>query len=71
MLMFFQGPRAPHCVLVGNKCDLVHERQVDYEEGEQLASEIGCGFFETSACDGGEDIEEVFHEVSSETNGSQ
>lgn len=36
-------------VLVGNKCDLEAERQVNKEEAEHLANEWGIGFIETSA----------------------
>jgi GTPase KRas protein len=36
-------------VLVGNKCDLKDERQVEYQEGANLAKQWGCPFFETSA----------------------
>jgi len=36
-------------VLVGNKCDLKDERQVEYSEGAELAKQWGCPFFETSA----------------------
>ncbi|XP_026886387.1 GTP-binding protein Rit1 [Electrophorus electricus] len=36
-------------VLVGNKSDLVHLRQVSVEEGKELAREFQCPFFETSA----------------------
>jgi len=36
-------------VLVGNKCDLKDERQVEYNEGAELAKQWSCGFFETSA----------------------
>ncbi|CAL1528318.1 unnamed protein product [Lymnaea stagnalis] len=51
------------CMLVGNKVDLLHERRVTTNEGEALALELSCGFFETSASDGGEEISEVFHEL--------
>ena len=36
-------------VLVGNKCDLEDERQVQHSEGADLAKQWGCKFFETSA----------------------
>lgn len=37
------------CVLVGNKTDLVAERQVSYEEGEQFAKQNNMLFVECSA----------------------
>ena len=36
-------------VIAGNKCDLENERKVSYQEGEKLAKEWNCPFFETSA----------------------
>jgi len=36
-------------VLVGNKCDLKDERQVEYQEGADLSKQWSCPFFETSA----------------------
>ncbi|KAK3595241.1 hypothetical protein CHS0354_021557 [Potamilus streckersoni] len=38
-------------ILVGNKSDLLHDRQVPADEGSELADEIGCKFFEVSAAD--------------------
>ncbi|XP_046367651.1 ras-related and estrogen-regulated growth inhibitor-like [Haliotis cracherodii] len=51
------------CVLVGNKVDLLHERKVETTEGQTLAQDMACAFFETSASDGGPDISELFHEL--------
>ena len=36
---------------VGNKCDLEEERVVPKEEGQALADEYGCPYYETSAKD--------------------
>ena len=49
-------------VLVGNKCDLDEERQVEKSEGENLAKEWNCPFFETSARFR-INIEEIFFEL--------
>ena|SRR3990167_3716747 len=49
-------------VLVGNKCDLMTERQVSAAEGMALAKSFDCPFYETSAKTR-LNIEEVFHDV--------
>lgn len=33
------------------------------EEGETLAAELACAYYETSACDGGANIDDAFQEV--------
>lgn len=38
-------------VLVGNKCDLTFQRQVETTEGEALARKFNCAFLETSVRD--------------------
>eukprot|EP01017_Pseudomicrothorax_dubius_P025595 TRINITY_DN2781_c0_g1_i5.p1 TRINITY_DN2781_c0_g1~~TRINITY_DN2781_c0_g1_i5.p1 ORF type:complete len:214 (-),score=33.33 TRINITY_DN2781_c0_g1_i5:139-780(-) len=43
------GDQTINVMLLGNKCDLVEERQVSYEEGRAFAEEKGCLFMETSA----------------------
>ena len=48
-----------HLVLVGNKIDLKDKRKVTKEEGEELASNFGMDFFESSALTG-ENIENIF-----------
>lgn len=41
-------PNVP-IMLVGNKCDKAEEREVSLEEGQALATRLGCQFVETSA----------------------
>ena len=36
-------------IIIGNKCDLESERQVETHEGEKMAEKYGALFFETSA----------------------
>ena len=54
-----QSPKTIFMVLVGNKSDLNDRRQVNTEEGQELAEKYGMLFFETSA-KSGENVEEVF-----------
>ena len=49
-------------VLVGNKCDLDHDRAVSCEEGRQLAQEWQCAFIEVSAKHD-ENIKAAFHQL--------
>ena len=49
-------------VLMGNKCDLKMDREISTEEGEELARELNCPYFETSAKDR-INIEESFYEL--------
>lgn len=51
-------------VLVGNKID-INDRRVSYDEGAQLAADLGVRFFETSAKTG-EKIEELFYYMAEE-----
>ena len=45
-------------LVLGNKCDLVNQRVVSRESGEELAASIGARFFEVSAATG-KNMEEV------------
>ncbi|KAM3909835.1 ras-related and estrogen-regulated growth inhibitor [Leptodactylus fuscus] len=56
-------PKNVTFILVGNKADLSHSRQVGTEEGEKLATELACAFYECSACTGEGNISEVFYEL--------
>jgi len=49
-------------ILVGNKCDLEHERQVTTMEGQELARNFSCPFLETSA-KSRVNVEESFYQL--------
>lgn len=49
----------PIFMLVGNKFDKTHEREVTEEEGAALARSFGCAFVETSAKTG-DNVEHLF-----------
>jgi GTPase SAR1 family protein len=36
-------------LLVGNKCDLIENREVSYDQGKKLVDDVGINFIETSA----------------------
>ena len=44
-----KGGTVQPMILIGNKCDMEQERSVNSRDGQMLASEWGCPFFETSA----------------------
>jgi len=49
-------------ILVGNKADLVKERVVTKQQGEELAAKYGMKFIETSA-KSGEGVEQAFDSI--------
>ena len=60
----FHAPKTVKIVLVGNKCDLEEDREVNAEEGRNLAKKHKALFFETSAFDG-TNVDEAFGEIGS------
>ncbi|KAK3593844.1 hypothetical protein CHS0354_011445 [Potamilus streckersoni] len=57
---FRRGTTVP-IVIVGNKSDLAHMRQVTQVEGLKLAAELGCPFVELSASEDVTKVVEAFH----------
>ena len=49
-------------LLIGNKSDLISEREVSYQEGQNKANIIGCNFIETSA-KSGTNVETAFKDA--------
>lgn len=54
-------------ILVGNKADLGHQREVPLEEGASLAQHWGCPYLETSA-KSTQNVNELFIEIVREMN---
>ncbi|PRP78790.1 ras-related protein Rap-1b-like [Planoprotostelium fungivorum] len=52
----------PPMILIGNKSDLADERKISVADGQALAKEFGCPFYETSALEF-RNIEEAFSDV--------
>ncbi|CAL4110672.1 unnamed protein product, partial [Meganyctiphanes norvegica] len=61
----------PPCVLLGNKADMVHLRQVSTEEGEILAKDLECYFSEVAASEQVTQIAQAFHEIFREVQNSR
>ena len=52
-------------IIIGNKCDLENQREVNKEQGEEKAKSNGIAFMETSALSG-ENIEKAFEKMVNE-----
>ncbi|KAH9489316.1 hypothetical protein Btru_057575 [Bulinus truncatus] len=48
-------------ILLGNKADLAHVRQVTQDEGARLAAELSCSFMEVSASEDVTKVTDAFH----------
>ena len=51
--------------LIGNKCDLEESRVIQREDGENLATQFGTKFYETS-CKTGEGVEKCFTDLAAD-----
>ena len=54
----------PNAVIIicGTKCDLENQRQISQQEGQELATKLGCLFAEVSAKDG-DSVKKAFEKV--------
>ncbi|MHA2094772.1 MAG: Rab family GTPase, partial [Candidatus Hodarchaeales archaeon] len=52
-------PEVP-TALAGNKNDLIDERTVSEKDARKVADDLNMAYFETSAKEGGSEIEEIF-----------
>ncbi|KAL2780264.1 ras-like protein family member 11B [Daubentonia madagascariensis] len=64
------GTRLP-VVVVANKADLLHIKQVDPQLGLQLASMLGCLFYEVSVSENYNDVYSAFHVLCKEVSHKQ
>ncbi|NXS11989.1 RSLBA protein, partial [Neodrepanis coruscans] len=55
-------------IIVGNKADLLHARQVQAKEGLQLANELGSLFLEISTSDDSQGVSDVFRYLCKEVS---
>ncbi len=62
-----QSPKTVFMVLVGNKSDLEDNRQVTFEEGQEMAKNNNLIFFETSAKTG-KNVDKIFEDSAQEIN---
>ncbi|KAF3825201.1 hypothetical protein GH733_005835 [Mirounga leonina] len=64
------GSRLP-VVVVANKADLLHVKQVDPQLGLQLAGMLGCSFYEVSVSENYNDVYNAFHVLCKEVSHKQ
>ncbi|XP_030047235.1 ras-like protein family member 11B [Microcaecilia unicolor] len=55
-------------VIVANKADLLHVKQVEPQHGLQLANMLGCTFYEVSVSENYNDVYNAFHALCKEIN---
>ncbi|XP_018552739.1 ras-related and estrogen-regulated growth inhibitor-like protein [Lates calcarifer] len=57
-----------HIFLVGNKQDLCHMREVQHEEGQRLAAEFHCQFYELSVAEHYQEVALIFSKMVQNAN---
>ena len=57
------GANMPPVILLANKADLLHLRQVDAQQGPMLAETLGCSFYEVSASEDYSQVHKAFHRL--------
>lgn len=57
------GADAPPVILLANKADLLHLRQVDSQQGPLLAQTLGCSFYEVSASEDYSQVHGAFYRL--------
>ncbi|XP_040041203.2 ras-like protein family member 11B [Gasterosteus aculeatus] len=57
------GANMPPVILLANKSDLLHLRRVDPQQGQLLASALGCSFYEVSASEDYSQVHQAFHRL--------
>lgn len=58
-------------IIVGNKADLLHAKQVEPHHGLQLANVLGCTYYEVSASENYNDVYNAFHVLCKEISKQQ
>ncbi|XP_078359781.1 ras-related and estrogen-regulated growth inhibitor-like [Oculina patagonica] len=58
-----KGTDELHVALVGNKTDLEHFRKVTKKDGQLAAEQLGCMFFEVSAAENYDNVQEALNVV--------
>lgn len=57
------GANMPPVILLANKADLLHLRQVDSQQGPLLVGTLGCSFYEVSASEDYSQVHTAFHRL--------
>ena len=62
---YSNSTRAPVKIIVGNKCDMIDDRVISKDRGQELADEYEVKFFESSA-KADHNVDAVFYELATD-----